>query len=248
MNGLQVGAVTRSSQANAKTPLYVVAAGPDKAVEARAQALGDSRLLQKPLEPAAIAALIAERWVTKPAEASAFDARLINAVLASVAEVFAFYLGKEALRFGRPVATGSGGPERTGLAGLITIGGASFAGSMALAAPLSVVEQFAARLLPPGTQVGRDMLDDVMGEIANQVCGRIKGALARLGIKSAIGLPEVIGGERYKIAHKVESAVLRVPLEVAGARCEVEFCLAAGQGFVIDEAKSETVETGVLMF
>jgi CheY-specific phosphatase CheX len=88
-----------------------------------------------------------------------------------------------------------------------------------------------------------------MGEMCNQVCGRLKVAFGELGIKSNIGLPEVVMGENHVVVHKVQSPVLCVPLKIAGSALEVELCLIPrSSSFAVDESKAETAVSGVLLF
>jgi CheY-specific phosphatase CheX len=98
-------------------------------------------------------------------------------------------------------------------------------------------------------QLDKEMIADLMGEMCNQVCGRLKVAFGELGIKSNIGLPEVVMGENHVVVHKVQSPVLCVPLKIAGSALEVELCLIPrSSSFAVDESKAETAVSGVLLF
>lgn len=247
MNGLQVAAVARSSNLNRRIPIFVVSNLIDDQARARASSLGNVKMIDKPFAPDQIVKMIIEATAGQK-KVSGYDARILNAILKSSSEVLEFYHG-EAVQIGKPGVRKSPQTKRAGVTGLIGIAGETFAGSLAIVSGHPFIQKLATKIFQNDqVKLDQEMVADLMGETCNQVCGRLKTAFSDLGIKSNIGLPEVVIGNDHVVIHKVHNPVLFVPLQVAGTTCEVEFCLAERSGFDIDESKREQTVTGVLMF
>ena len=82
-----------------------------------------------------------------------------------------------------------------------------------------------------------ESLADLAGEIANQVCGALKLAVAKLGLKVIIGLPKVVTGVGHGIIHLVKNPVMVVPVMQGRGRCTLEFCMSRTTA---EDLKSET--------
>jgi DNA-binding response OmpR family regulator len=250
MNGLQVGAVARASEVNRRIPIFIISGHIDEQARMRAASLGAIKVIEKPFEPSAIINMLLEA-VARQKPAASYDARIINALLKGISEVLEFYYGA-APQFGKPsVRQQQQSKGRAGgVTGLIGLAGETFAGSLGIVSDQSFIQGLAIKVFQnDGVQLDQEMIADLMGEMCNQVCGRLKVAFGELGIKSNIGLPEVVMGENHVVVHKVQSPVLCVPLKIAESALEVELCLIPrSSSFAVDESKAETAVSGVLLF
>ncbi len=247
MNGLQVASVARTSEFNRQMPIFLISGFIDSMAIDRAQALGIIEVIEKPIQKEQLLSRFEKLIKPKP-KASGYDVRIINAILKSAGEVLEFYFS-EAPKLSKP-GVRRGPPNKfSGAATLIAISGSNFAGSLAIVAPMKFVNALGAKIFQSGdAQLDQAMLSDMMGELGNQVMGKIKSAFGELGIKSSIGLPEVVLGNDHVVIHKVKNPILFIAVSVGGVACEVEFCLMERAGFDIDESKGETEATGMLMF
>jgi CheY-like chemotaxis protein/CheY-specific phosphatase CheX len=247
MNGLQVASIARTSEFNRQIPIFIISGFVDDIALDRARTLGNIETFEKPIKREELVAKIEKILKPKP-KASGYDVRIINAILKATGEVLEFYFG-EAPKLSKPGVRRGPPAKISGATTLISISGNSFAGSLAIVAPMKFVNVLGSKIFQSGdAQLDQAMLSDMMGELGNQVIGKIKSAFGELGIKSNIGLPEVVLGNDHVVIHKVKNPVLFIAVSVGGVACEVEFCLMEREGFDIDETKGETAATGMLMF
>ena len=89
---------------------------------------------------------------------------------------------------------------------------------------------------------------NVAGEMANQVLGKVKMNLGRMGIPAIIGLPMVVVGEKV-IQHHASSPVLEVPFTDGGdIKGAIEFCLESRDVTVGNQESTEQTTKLVDMF
>ena len=130
---------------------------------------------------------------------------------------------------------------------VIGFGGGGLRGSMGLGVSTALLE----KIVLPGRESGASMHDDWLGEMSNQLLGRVKNRLLRHGVTIAIALPMVLRGVRVELvgagkelwAYPFDSAMgpLCVWLDVLA---EPEFQLAATS----DEALDIPAEGDVILF
>ena len=91
---------------------------------------------------------------------------------------------------------------------------------------------FFARSYPPSlkrTVVSEAAMIDWAGEISNQLLGRMKNRLCRLGLDFAISTPTVVRGDKLTLSAPVVSSVQHA-LRIGDARADVVFHIAHDEG------------------
>ena len=254
MNGMQVASNARRSKLNQKTPIIIVSGYMTDEVRQKAEALGIEAQFPKPFDPDVIVQKAKELMATvatKPVAAASkhpYDAKILKAILMAVGEVMTFYLG-EGFKVQKP-ALNAPKERNTFATALISLTGNGIQGSVALC----FEREFLAALsdaINKGFKVENtdSVLSDVAGETVNQVCGKVKINLAKVGLKIMIGLPEVITGQGHSVSHKTSAAVLSVPCTHNGKRCKAEFCFTRS---MVEDPEPPKVEepavTDILMF
>jgi CheY-specific phosphatase CheX len=83
---------------------------------------------------------------------------------------------------------------------------------------------------------GHDDLEDLLGEIANQVVGHIKRSMQLDGTECRMGLPHFLRGEGASLRHKVGAPSLCVEFSNRTQKVYVELCIHRLDGITITEA------------
>ncbi|MBC7661154.1 MAG: chemotaxis protein CheX [Chitinophagaceae bacterium] len=246
----------RASRRNANT-LVIYVSKPDEVLKDDMVPDKLFRIWPWPMSDASLNELASELELNRQKSADVprtkgFDARLLNAVLVAIREVVGFYFAKENIEFGKPQYRAQPLLERSGLTGLITIEGAKFQGSMALAASLDFIKLLALKMFPgQDYQLTKEGSMDMIGELSNQLVGGIKMQFGTLGLTSEIGLPKVFIGKNHKVPHKVVDTAIFLALNVNAAICEIELTIAQATDFAINELSTVPntgITTGVLIF
>ena len=104
-------------------------------------------------------------------------------------------------------------------------------GSVALSANALFIKNIAQMLLE--TQI-KDKLNaseaaDIMGEMTNQVIGRMKTALSNKGSDISIGLPEVIVKKNPTDYHHTDNPIVFAPFGLDNFGCDIEFAIRKGK-------------------
>ena len=118
-----------------------------------------------------------------------------------------------------------------------------------IVANITFMEQFASNLFQGmDVKFDNDFISDITGELCNQILGKVKINMAKLGIKITIGLPEVIMGKDHIIVHKVANPVIAMPMGRDKMVFEMQFVLSQ-QVVKFEEAKVEDIPAeSVIMF
>lgn len=153
-----------------------------------------------------------------------YDVKIINCFINAVGQVTEFYFAKAP-----QLQKASIKKDRQSfgfVTGLIGFQGAKLVGSMSITSNLDFLQSLAKKVFegdnPPLTE---ELMADLMGEMCNQVCGKVKMNFAKLGVAVAIGLPKVVLGKDHYVIHMASSPVLSVPVDIDGKKCVMEFCL-----------------------
>jgi len=242
VNGLQVAANIRRSNNNRHAPIIIVSGFIDAEAVARLAALKISKMFAKPLEVADLVKELRRVLPTEPESAPkaaskvTYDVRLINAVVSAVTEVLVHHLGQDFKT--DPVFIKTESHDGHFATSMISLTGNGLQGSLALSFQKAFLEGLHSSIYAGLTsELSEDSLGDIAAEICNQVSGRIKIKLSKLGLKILIGLPELVTGLGHKVRHKTSNPVLAVPLFFRDARCTMEFCFTK---CVIEEITDES--------
>lgn len=224
MSGLQVAKSASDSKTCSKSPIFVLADEADRETKARLAEIKQAKLLLMPVTPQQLGeALIAS--LKQPDHRDAYDARIINAFLDAFRETLEHYFGNPPKlgKFGVKAAQAN---TKVYLSAIISFTGEKVKGSLALSFDRAILIKLAGHIFAnQKIQLDENILADMAGEMSNQVCGGVKSKFSKLGLRVMIGLPKVVVGEGHRVVHIVKNPVLWLPVEYAGDRCAIEFCM-----------------------
>jgi chemotaxis protein CheX len=243
--GLQVAENARRVKAQAGMAIVVVSGQADAAVQARAAQISGAQLLVGPQGAADVvqALLQALERGRKAPSVESYDVRIINAFISAVSETIGFYVPGAPV-VGKPRVKPGDAPQPGPISSVISFTGEKVKGSMAINFDRETLRLVAVQALP-GVDASTDpALADLAGELANQVCGAVKSQLLKLGLKTMIGLPKVIIGERHLLIHVVKNPVISMPLEVAKHAAALEFCMTKNDEPLDEPAADESMQAG----
>jgi CheY-specific phosphatase CheX len=81
--------------------------------------------------------------------------------------------------------------------------------------------------------------EDWLGELSNQLLGRIKRKLAPYGAVFDLGTPVVVAGEKLRVMSHRPTAAVRIPLTSAAGNVEVSFEMEFRDGFQLSDEPAE---------
>jgi CheY-specific phosphatase CheX len=95
-----------------------------------------------------------------------------------------------------------------------------------------------------------DDLEDLVGEIANQIIGQIKRSLQSDGTECRMGLPHFVRGEDASIRHKAGSPALAIDFANDKQRLHIELCIHRfdGAAIVPETGTGEHLKPGIINF
>ena len=247
INGLQVGAIARANPLNRTTKICIITGEEDLALHAKANALRILNFLLKPVNFTELEKTIREMFTGNERKVS-YDIRIINAFIDAAADVYEFYFQEKAQR-GKVQVRQPGSPEKGFCTGLIGLTGEDFIGSLGVSMTAPFIKSFATTVFQ-GVEVkfDDDFISDITGELCNQILGKVKTNMAKLGIPISLGLPEVIMGRGHVIQHKVSNPVIALTLGRDKLVFEMQFVLSQ-QAVKFQEVRAEDMPVeNVIMF
>ncbi|MBF0441058.1 MAG: response regulator [Oligoflexales bacterium] len=169
---------------------------------------------------------------------SGYDPRLVKCFVIATKEVVEYYLKKPA-NVEKPIQKNTN--EACGfISSIITFSGRNIMGSMSLTFDKKFLPVLAKEVfMGEKVTLDEDLLKDLAGEINNQIMGKAKMNLIKLGFSMDLGLPSVIVGEKHTITHKTKNPIVMIPIDCDGSKCVVEFCMA--EGAEIEECTDENI-------
>lgn len=247
VNGLQVGAIARANAPNRTTKIFIITGEENDVLRTKAGALRIRHFLLKPVNFVELEKMIRVQFTTNEKKVS-YDIRIINSFIEAAAEVYEFYFQEKPQR-GKVQVRKPGAPEKGFCTGLIALTGENFVGSLGISMTAPFIKQFASTLFQGmDVKFDNDFISDITGELCNQILGKVKINMAKLGIKITIGLPEVIMGKDHIIVHKVANPVIALPMGRDKMVFEMQFVLSQ-QVVKFEEAKVEDIPAeSVMMF
>lgn len=246
MSGQQMLSIARANRNNAKTLLFLIGPGNDDGGAKLAAQIGNVKYLAKPVDTQALVKTALET-INVAAKPRSYDVRILNCFLDATMEVFEFYFSVKP-EMGKPTIKAD--RKATGYAsGLIGFTGNGFQGSLSITAKKALTNALVHKMLPevPST-IDDMMIADLIGELANQICGKVKINLSKIGVKVMIGLPKVVLGENHSIIHQVHNPVVSLPIKIVNDECSVEFCMGDGAEQEINEEEGAAAPSSVSFF
>jgi len=244
MSGLHLASVLRSRPGPARGATFMLGDPSDQESIAKAKQLGVADVFLRPYQPDVIAAKVAAK--IKPSKT--YDVRILNCFIDAATEIMHFYLGTQ-------IEIGKASIKRDSRAlgyvsGLISLVSNKIQGSLSITCDRPFITALARKVFQ-GQELMLDdaMISDLAGEMSNQICGKVKINLAKLGMTFHIGIPKVVLGEGHSISHMTSSPVISLPIKAGSGACHLEFCMAEGADQDINEEKAEQAPvTDILLF
>jgi CheY-like chemotaxis protein/chemotaxis protein CheY-P-specific phosphatase CheC len=226
LTGIQFASLMKQSNINSNVPLFVMSGQVGAPDVERLEKLGVIEVLQKPV-PLDVLVKKIEALIRPPTrKILAYHPRIVSACTESLTEVLNFYLGEPAEKRKPSLKTDKKPP---GLySAMINLYGRRVYGSIGLGFDEGLMTALVKNLY--GGEIPGQLRDHegMVGEILNQVSGKIKSSLANLGLFVHIGLPEIIAADVQDMQPRVSGRILANPLSIAGGVASLEMCLGSG--------------------
>ena len=97
-------------------------------------------------------------------------------------------------------------------------------GSLAISFSKSVALELANKMLRTDTSEVDEMVEDLVGEMANMMAGGAKAIYHEQGYDFELTLPKVIAGENHQVKHSVEGTTILLPFNTDSGEFFVEAC------------------------
>ena len=177
--------------------------------------------------------------LTRPNSAQkpfSYDVTIINCFIKSTCEVIEYYTGetpkleKPFLKDGKAAAEGY-------VTGLTTLKGLTVHGSTSLTCDKNFVNYLATRVIGVSRSRARkdhSVINQVTCEICDQIFGKARTYLQKLGYDFDISLPIVSVAGTAPVFHKALNPVMTIPFSMSKKTFCIEFCLE----FCMDQAAS----------
>ena len=108
--------------------------------------------------------------------------------------------------------------------GIIDLVGKDANGSLAISFSKPVALELAQNMLRIETDVVDEMIEDLIGEMANMVAGGAKAIYDEQGIDFELTLPKVLTGENHPIKHSFIGTTILLPFTTNAGEFYVEAC------------------------
>jgi chemotaxis protein CheX len=110
--------------------------------------------------------------------------------------------------------------------GIIDMVGKQATGSIAISFIEPVALEITRRMLRMEAAGINDMVEDLVGEIANMMAGGAKARLQEQGYDFDLSLPSVVSGEGHLVEHSVDGTTILLPFSTDVGEFYVEICFA----------------------
>jgi chemotaxis protein CheX len=110
--------------------------------------------------------------------------------------------------------------------GLIDLVGKETTGSLAISFSKPVALEIAKNMLQIETDVVNDMVQDLVGELANMVAGGAKAIYNEQGINFELTLPKVLVGDNHQIVHSFKGTTILLPFTTDAGEFYIEACFS----------------------
>lgn len=110
------------------------------------------------------------------------------------------------------------------ITGLIDLVSKDTTGSLAISFSKPVALELASKMLRIDTDVVDEMVEDLVGEMANMMAGGAKAIYHEQGYDFELTLPKVVAGENHQVKHSVEGTTILLPFNTESGEFYVEAC------------------------
>ncbi len=223
MTGVQLAAHIRADKRNHDTKIFIISgAVTDEAIE-KLNRLGVVEVVEKPVDFSALTEKVRDIVFPVVKKPLGYSSSLVDICRSSGSEVLGYYLGQGLTQkkpFLKSVPMGS---ETS--AAVIAIFGRRVFGSIALVLENAFQSCVLRKLFPTQPGVEPPVVDDLVGELVNQISGSMKTKLAQQSVLINLGLPQISEAKNGTIAHLVSGRVMCIPFEYEGKQAQLEICL-----------------------
>ncbi len=242
LNGAQVASVLKQTDLNSRTPLLVMSGNVGQPDIERLEKIGVIEVLHKPVAIETLQAKISSLIRPPVKKILAYHPQIVAACTDGIADVLRFYLDKP-LDKAKPWLKNDRRPPGL-FSSLINIYGRRVYGTIGLGLDSGMMAELVKKLYMgeiPGEL--RDH-DGMVGEILNQVAGKVKSSLTEMGLYVHIGLPEMINANVSELQPRVSGRILVMPIKMDGGVACLELCLGSG---INNERLAENMTTEVFL-
>ena len=229
MDGVQLIRNAKGKGLNPHAPFFVLSGTLCQDTLRSIDELGVSQIMLKPFDPFSVVRKVKTNYLLdqgKTGKSSIdFDTEIMDAVVRSMQEVVAFYLGDRG-HVGTPELKDQA-LARGYFTAQMPFHQKGTIASVAFTCDKNFLQKSFAAMFPgkPGTN-WKDFAPDIAREMCNQIGGRMKNYLVRMGYEISLGIPQVTMGPGHKIIHAISGPVVLVPLESADCKICVEFTMS----------------------
>lgn len=151
------------------------------------------------------------------------DVRFVNPVLETIVNVLE-QMASMKPEAGKPYIKEGEGALGV-VTGIIDLVSKQATGSIAISFSGPVAFELVSRMLRTEVTDVNDMVEDLVGELANIVAGGAKAKLEEHGFDFELSLPRVFSGEGHEVKHKIKGPTVVLPFHTDAGEFFVEICI-----------------------
>lgn len=240
IHGLQLISYLKVNQLNQNCKILVVSSTlHDKNLQLL-KSLNVVQILEKPVVLDELKAKVGSLLYPQRKEAVAYNPKYVDIFKESAKEILSFYFEGEP-SCSNPQIHRTAEPFGI-VSGVVNFFGAEFFGMLSLSCDEDFIRGLAAKLFDmDGSQIDPNQFKDLIGEIVNQVGGRVKSIVAEdYGKDTLLGIPFVLDSQHAKIPSCVSSPKIAMLFDSGVGKCCLEFALGDPQGLHQNKGLSES--------
>lgn len=151
------------------------------------------------------------------------DGRIFREILLSVCDVL--YKNTKEKMVPSNVIESKAKAEKHGISGVLAFYGEGIKGTLLINTSLELIQHFATKILYcDHSDLTTEMVDDVMGEISNQVLGIVRNALGEYGYKLNSSMQLVVSGKDHIFQPSSTGHYYVLPFSAKNLSFQVTFC------------------------
>lgn len=154
------------------------------------------------------------------------DVKLVNAFLESLLNVLYTTAQTEAQH--KTPTLKSDNKASGDVTGMISMVGSEVTGSISISFSEDTILEIAKRMIGVELDAIDDTINDMVGEITNQVTSGAKQILIDAGHTFEMTAPEVVSGKDHEITHQAQDKIIQIPFESSCGVFYTEFSFTNG--------------------
>ncbi len=251
-SGMNVIHEARLHATNRGTPIYLLSGFIDPLIRKIAVSFHVMDTVDKPIDFRKFILTVINQLKTKKVIYK-YDAKLINVIINAGLKTFEDYF-QQRPHVGRTKLKTNNSPARGQVTAVIDFNSSDGEGSMALSANSQFIKNIAKILLnkPLSEELFANEAKDILGEMVNQVLGRIKIAISQRGGNITVGLPKVMVKKNLQGYHETNNPIVFTPFGLDNYGCDMEFAMRKGELVLEDNLisieKSTETSGSVILF